>query len=97
MRKSVNNKELGVPEGGFDRFGGNQVITLICTTNIRAFSCLQIMNMSMREAAEWVQKALLVFDVQGDQKTTVGASSEEKSPENDVKVEIEKENLNLGR
>ena len=44
-----------------------------------------------------VRKALLVFDVQGDRKTTVGVSSEEKSPENDVEVDIEKENLNLGR
>ena len=43
-----------------------------------------------------VRKALLVFDVRGDQKTTVGASSEEMSPENGVDVEIEKENLNLG-
>ena len=51
-RKSVDNKELGVPEGGFDRFGGNQVIAVICTTNIGAFSRLQIINMSMREAAE---------------------------------------------
>lgn len=37
-----------------------------------------------------VRKALLVFDVQGGRKTTVGASSEETSPENDVEVEIEK-------
>ena len=44
-----------------------------------------------------VQKALLVFDVQGDQKTIVGGPSEETSPENDVELEIEKGNLNLGR
>ena len=37
-----------------------------------------------------VRKALrLVFDVRGDQKTTVGASSEEMSSENDVEITVE--------
>jgi hypothetical protein len=51
-KKSVDNEKLGIPEGGFDRFGGNQVIAVICTTNMGPFSCLQIMNISMRETAE---------------------------------------------
>ena len=49
-RKSIEKKELGVLEEGFDRFGRNQVVAVICTTEYRTFSCLQIM--SMREAAE---------------------------------------------
>ena len=49
-RKSIDNKELGVLEEGFDRFGENQIVAVMCTTKYRAFSCLQIM--SMREAAE---------------------------------------------
>jgi hypothetical protein len=45
----------------------------------------------------WLQNAPLLSDVRGDQKTNVGAPSEETSPENDDEVEIEKGNLNLGR
>ena len=51
-RKSIDYKELGVLEERFDRFGGNQVLAVICTTKYGIFSCLQIMRMSMREAAE---------------------------------------------
>jgi hypothetical protein len=38
--------------GGFNTFGGNQVVAVISSTIYGAFSCLQIMSMSMREAAE---------------------------------------------
>ena len=68
-RKSVDNKKLGVREEGLNRFGGNQVVAVICTTKYRAFSCLQIMSMSVRETAqremivqlEWVYRYERLF------------------------------------
>ena len=51
-RKSVDNKKLGILEESSDGFGGDQVVAVMCTTIYGAFSCLQIMNVSMREAAE---------------------------------------------
>jgi hypothetical protein len=39
----IDNKELDVFEEGLDRFGGNQVVAVVCT---ETFSYLQIMSMS---------------------------------------------------
>ena len=85
---------MGILEEGFD-WSSHSCAPLITETSDHEYQYGKpYCNLNgLRE-----RKALrLVFDDRGDQKTTAGSSSEKTSSENDVEVEMEKGNLNLGR
>jgi hypothetical protein len=80
---------------------GIKVVAVMCTTSYGAFSCLQIMYMSMREVTErevivqleWVYGYERLFEW-----CSMSEETRRPNPRGDVvEVEIEKENLNLGR